>query len=102
MGGRTPQASSGGDFSRRTAARRRAPPYGGEDAAGVLGGRLLPPHPLPQLGLEAQLLDLARQRVAAPAEPGRRFHPVASGVRERAADERLLELLLQPVADIAL
>ena len=56
---------------------------------------------LAQLGFQPQLLDLARERVAAPAQPRGRFHPVAAGMRQRSADERLLEFLLQPVAEDA-
>src|SRR5882672_11721225 len=57
---------------------------------------------LAQLVLQSELLDLARQRVAPPPEPRRRFHPVTAGVHERATNERPLELVLQPVADVAL
>ena len=49
---------------------------------------------LPQLRLEPELLDLARQRVAAPAQPLRRLDPMAAGVRERAQDQRALEFAL--------
>src|SRR5438046_4905870 len=55
-----------------------------------------------ELRLEAELLDLSRQRIAAPTEPCGGFHPVSAGVRERAADQRLLEFLLEPIADVAL
>ena len=51
------------------------------------------------LGVELQFLDLARQRVAAPAQALRRFHPMPAGVRERAHDQRSLEFLFEPVAD---
>src|SRR6266851_3465564 len=52
-------------------------------------------------GVELELLDLARERVAAPTEPLRGLHAMARGMRERAQDERALELLFQPVADRA-
>src|SRR5689334_18907314 len=58
--------------------------------------------PFAQLGFETQLLNFPRQRVAAPAEPCRRFHPMPTGVRQRAADQRLFEFLLQTIADVAL
>ena len=64
--------------------------------------RRLAAHALAQLRLEAEFLDLARQRVAAPAQPRGRFHPVPAGMGERAADQRLLELVLETVADVAL
>ena len=35
-------------------------------------------------------------------EPRGGFHAVAAGVRERTADQRLLELVLEPIADVAL
>src|SRR6202171_2002632 len=53
-------------------------------------------------GVELELLNLARKRVAAPAEPLRGLHAMAGGMRERAQDERALEFLFQPVADRAL
>src|SRR6185436_20814531 len=47
--------------------------------------------------VQLELLDLAPQRVASPAQPLRRFHPVSTGVGERAHDQRALEFLFQPV-----
>src|ERR1019366_9820380 len=52
-------------------------------------------------GVELELLDLPRERVAAPAQPLRGFHAMAGGMRERAQDEGALEFLFQPVADRA-
>jgi hypothetical protein len=54
---------------------------------------------LPEFLLHPELLDLARQRVAAPAEPLGGVHAVAAGVHERTTDQRPLELALEPVAD---
>jgi hypothetical protein len=51
--------------------------------------------------LQAQFTIL-RVSVLRPTPPRGRFHPMAAGVGERAPDERLFELLLQPVADVAL
>ncbi len=56
---------------------------------------------LAQFRLEAEFLDLARQRVAAPAQPRGGLHPVAAGMRQRAPDQRSFEFLFQPIADIA-
>ena len=42
--------------------------------------------------LQLQLLDLARQRIAPPAEEPRRFLAMAIGARQRHLDQRLLEL----------
>src|SRR6202521_2054344 len=49
-------------------------------------------------GVELELLDLARERVATPTEPLRGLHAMPRGMRERAQDEGALEFLFQPVA----
>src|SRR5262245_39842763 len=56
----------------------------------------------PQFRLEPELLNLARQRIASPSEPCGGFHPMSAGMRERATNERLLEFLLETIADVAL
>src|ERR1700681_3484310 len=48
--------------------------------------------------IDLQLLDLASQCVASPAEPLRGFHTVSAGVGERAQYQRAFEFLFQPAA----
>jgi hypothetical protein len=55
--------------------------------------------PFAELLVHPELLDLAREGVAAPAEPLRGVHPVPARVHQRATDQRHLELALEPVAD---
>ena len=54
------------------------------------------------VGVELELLNLARQRVAAPAQPLRSFHAMSPGVLQGAQDQRLFEFLFEPLADGAL
>src|SRR5439155_9598261 len=57
---------------------------------------------LPFVRIELELLNLAGERVAAPAQPLRGFHTTSAGMLQRAQDQRPLELLFQPLADRAL
>src|SRR5438045_8873410 len=69
---------------------------------GVLFHLLVTRLALAQLRLHAELLDLARKRIAAPPKPRRGFHAVTTRVRERAPDQRALEILFQAITDVAL
>jgi hypothetical protein len=54
------------------------------------------------LALDLQLLDLASERIAAQPEQVRGFDPPPAGVRERAHDQRALELARHLVHDVLL